>query len=118
MYKETIVTKNYINNDKFEYERFVAESYNELFRLLKKNFRQYNNEINNFPSYTTDGIITLIIYVNKNEYIKIIDDTKKQIYHYMYDNNIIQIKKIIKFLNFKDMFNYIAIITQSEILSN
>lgn len=118
MYKETIITKNYVNNDKFEYERFVAESYNELFRLLKKNFRQYNNEINNFPSYTEDGVITLLIHVNKNEYIKIIDDTKKQIYHYMYDNNIIQIKKIIKFLNFKDMFNYIAIITQSEILSN
>lgn len=117
MYKEIIVTKNYINNDKFKYERFVAESYNELFRLLKKNFRQYNNEINNFPSYTTDGVITLLIHVNKNEYIKIIDDTKKQIYHYMYDNNIIQIKKIIKFLNFKDMFDYVAIITQSEILS-
>lgn len=118
MYKETIITKNYINNDKFEYERFVAESYNELFQLLRKNFRRYDENKNNFPSYTEDGVITLLIHVNKNEYIKIIDDTKKQIYHYMYDNNIIQIKKIIKFLNFKDMFNYIAIITQSEILSN
>lgn len=118
MYKEIIKSKNYQTNEiTFEQERFIAESYNELFQLLRKNFRQYDENKNNFPSYTEDGVITLLIHINKNEYIKIIHDTKKQIYHYIFNNDIIQLKRIIKFLNFKDMFDYIAIITQSEILS-
>lgn len=117
MYKEIITKKDYENNEiGFVCERFIAESYHELFQLLRKNFRQYDENKNNFPSYAEDGVITLLIHISKNEYIKIIDDKKIQVYHYIYDDNV-QVKRIVKFLNFKDMFDYVAIITQSEILS-
>lgn len=118
MYSEKVVTREPQRNYQIrEYVKSIPETYSEIFYLIKEKLQKYDENIKNFPSYTTDGIITHCIYLDQNEYIQIVDDKEIKIYHHIEYEKGIKFCKIVKFLNFEDLFIYIELMVKSSVLN-
>ena len=73
MYKELIhretIDKNCDLNLTLKCINYIPENYKDVYTLIKKEFQEFNENANNYPSYITDGICLCQIKISKYEYI-------------------------------------------------